>query len=132
MFRFQPARALQRTFRPTTSHVTRPQFLSTTSVRAATKGAEDKDTLKPVSTEYSKSGSDDSAAHSDAAFNPNTTKPEEEEATAEREAGGKNNSLNASPGNKDISQPNPPGAGGSGGAPEKKQSGAGSAPKHGS
>jgi hypothetical protein len=130
MFRIQPARALQRaTFaRPA---VALPRFISSTPARFAQKDAQDKDSLKPRSTEYSKSGSDDGAAHSDAAFNPNKTSPEEAEATAEREAGGKANTMNASPGNPDISQPNSPGVGGNGGAPPKKSSGGGGAPKNG-
>ncbi|RMZ68358.1 Ferredoxin [Pyrenophora seminiperda CCB06] len=129
MFRLQPARALQRvTF--TRAAIARPHFFSTTPARLAQKDAQDKDSLKPRSTEYSKSGSDDSAAHSDAAFNPNKTSPEEAERTAEREAGGKQNSLNVSPGNKDVSDPNSPDVGGNGSAPEKKSSGAGSAPKN--
>ncbi|KAF2847457.1 hypothetical protein T440DRAFT_470973 [Plenodomus tracheiphilus IPT5] len=134
MFCLQPARAraLQRTSQQVMPITTRARFLSNTPVRAATKGAEDKDTLKPTSTEYSKSGSDDSAAHSDAAFNPNVTKPEAEEASVEKEAGGKDNSLNASPSNTDISEPNSAGVGGNGGAPHKKKSGAGGAPKNGS
>lgn len=44
----------------------------------ATKDTQDKDSLKPISTEYSKSGSDDAAAHDDAAFDPNQTSPETE------------------------------------------------------
>lgn len=116
--------------RPVTT-TPRIRCLSTTSIRAAQKDDQDKDTLKPRSNEYSKSGSDDSAAHSDAAFNPSKTSPEEAENTAEREAGGKDNSLNASPGNPDISKPNSPGVGGNGGAPDKKSSGGGSAPKNG-
>jgi hypothetical protein len=128
MFRVQPTRAFQRIARPST--FTR-RFLSTTPTRFAQKDAQDKDSLKPRSTEYSKSGSDDAAASSDAAFNPNKTSPEEAEATAEREQGGKDNSLNASPGNEEISRPNDPNVGGHGGAPKKKQSGGGSAPKSG-
>jgi hypothetical protein len=129
MFRIQPARALQRAaFSPA---IIRPRFLSSTPTRFAQKDAQDKDSLVPRSTEYSKSGSDDGAAHSDAAFDPSKTSPEEEEATAEREAGGKDNTLNVSPGNKDISEPNSPGVGGNGGAPEKKSSGGGGAPKNG-
>jgi hypothetical protein len=102
-----------------------------TPTRFAQKDAQDKDSLVPRSTEYSKSGSDDAAAQSDAAFNPNKTSPEEAEATAEGEQGGKDNALNASPSNPGISEPNSPGVGGHGGAPEKKQSGGGSAPKAG-
>ncbi|KAL1801235.1 hypothetical protein ACET3X_001577 [Alternaria dauci] len=119
MFRIQPVRAVQRAsfVRPA---VARPRFLSTTPARFAQKDAQDKDSLKPRSTEYSKSGSDDGAAHSDAAFDPSKTSPEEAEATAGREAGGPENSLNVSPGNKDVSDPNSPDVGGNGGAPDKK------------
>lgn len=129
MFRIQPARAVQRaTF--SRAAIVRPRFLSTTPARFAQKDAQDKDSLKPRSTEYSKSGSDDGAAHSDAAFDPKQTSPEEAEATAEKEAGGPQNSLNASPGNKKVSEPNSPDVGGNGGAPDKKSSGGGSAPKN--
>ena len=131
MFRYQPTRALQRLTRTTRPSTLTPRFLSTTPTRFAQKDAQDKDSLKPRSTEYSKSGSDDGAASSDAAFNPDKTSPEEAEATAEREAGGKDNSLNASPGNQEVSEPNSPGVGGNGGAPDKKSSGGGSAPKSG-
>lgn len=129
MFRIQPARAVQRaTF--SRAAIVRPRFLSTTPARFAQKDAQDKDSLKPRSTEYAKSGSDDGAAHSDAAFDPKQTSPEEAEATAEKEAGGPQNSLNASPGNKKVSEPNSPDVGGNGGAPDKKSSGGGSAPKN--
>lgn len=132
MFRYHPAHAVQRTFRQTIPCLPRARFLSSTPFRSATKGAEDKDTLKPTSSEYSKSGSDDGAAHTDTAFDPSQTRPAEEEASAERQAQSKDNSLSASPANKDISQPNSRGVGGNGGSPAKKQSGAGSAPKNGS
>lgn len=131
MFRYQPARVLQRAKFCATTISPHGRFLSNTSIRAASKDSQDKDSLNPRSTEYSKSGSDDAAASSDAAFNPNKTSPEEAEATAEREAGGKKNSLNVSPGNETISEPNDPNVGGSGGAPKKDSSGGGSAPKSG-
>lgn len=105
MFRNHLAHAAQRTLQPSTLFISRARLLSTTQFRRATKDAQHKDTLKPTSTEYSKSGSDDAAAHTDTAFNPNETRPAEEEASAEREAGGKENSLGASPANKDISEP---------------------------
>ncbi|KNG50829.1 hypothetical protein DDE82_000084 [Stemphylium lycopersici] len=131
MFRIQPTRAIQRAA-IAHAQVIRPRFVSTTPARFAQKDAQDKDSLKPRSTEYAKSGSDDGAAHSEAAFDPSKTSPEEEEAAAEREAGGPQNSMNVSPGNKDISDPNSPGVGGHGGAPSKKSSGGGSAPKNSS
>lgn len=131
MFRIHPTRAVQRVAfaRPQTLS---SRFVSTTPTRLAQKDAQDKDSLKPRSTEYAKSGSDDGAAHTSAAFDSSKTSPEEAEASAERDAGGKQNSLNVSPGNKDVSQPNPSDVGGHGGAPEKKSSGGGSAPKNSS
>ncbi|KAJ4377970.1 hypothetical protein N0V83_000800 [Neocucurbitaria cava] len=130
MYRFQPSRVLRRAAFARPSAVVTPRFLSTTPVRLAAKDTQDKDSLKPRSNEYSKSGSDQEAASSDAAFNPNKTSPESAEATAESEAGGKDNSLNVSPGNEEVSKPNDPNAGGSG-APDTKSSGGGSAPKNG-
>jgi hypothetical protein len=54
----------------------------------ARKDTQDKDSLKPEPNEYSKSGSDDAAAAVEqAAFDPNQTRPEQEQATAEKESG---------------------------------------------
>lgn len=97
----------------------------------AQKGAEDKDSLKTTSNEYSKSGSDDAAAHTDAAFDPSQTSPEAAEASAEKEAGGKDNSLNVSPGNHEVSHANDPQIGGASQGTNDKPSGAGSPKKHG-
>ncbi|PSN75555.1 hypothetical protein BS50DRAFT_568182 [Corynespora cassiicola Philippines] len=94
------------------------------------KDTQDKDSLNPTSTEYSKSGSDDAAAAaSDAAFNPNKTSPEEERDTAERESNG--NPLDVSPGNPEISKPRGEQEGGAQGSPRTSASGGGSAPKSG-
>ncbi|KAF1850278.1 uncharacterized protein K460DRAFT_272578 [Cucurbitaria berberidis CBS 394.84] len=131
MYRFQSSRVLRRAAFPRPSALTTPRFLSTTPTKFAAKDSQDKDSVNPRSTETSKSGSDDAAASSDAAFNPNKTSPESAEATAENEAGGKDNSLNVSPGNQDVSQPNDPKTTGREGAPDKKSSGGGSAPKNG-
>jgi len=55
----------------------------------ARKDTQDKDSLKPEPNEYSKSGSDDAAAAVEqAAFDPNQTRPEQEQASAEKESGG--------------------------------------------
>jgi len=55
----------------------------------AYKNDQDKDSLKPRSSEYSKSGSgDDGAASTDAAFDPSQTKPEDQEKNVEKENGG--------------------------------------------
>lgn len=59
-----------------------PRFL-------ARKDTQDKDSLKPESNEYSKSGSDHAAAAMDpAAFDSSQIRPEQELASAAREAGG--------------------------------------------
>lgn len=76
-----------------------PSFTRTTNVVAvrpfsqhlqkqAAKDTQDKDSLKPESNEYSKSGSDAQAAQDDAAFDPSKTRPEEQENSSEAENGG--------------------------------------------
>jgi len=100
------------------------------------KGDQDKDSLKPGSSEYSKSGSggDDGAASSNAAFDPSQTSPEQQKRNVGKENGGdSNNSLDVSPANTKVSE-------GKGDKVEKagengdrkRTSGAGSAPKAGS
>lgn len=85
---------LRRSFAARPTYASR-QFLAarqfqTSSRCLARKDAQDKDSLKPESNEYSKSGSDDkSAAVDDAAFNPDKTSPEEEHDTAGAETKGK-------------------------------------------
>jgi hypothetical protein len=128
MFRLQPTRSLARAAR--TQYIA-PRFLSTTRPTFLQKEAQDKDSLKPTSTEYSKSGSDDAAAHTDAAFDPSKTSPEASEASAEQEAGGKDNSLNVSPGNHEVSHANDPQVGGASQGTNDKPSGAGSPNKQG-
>lgn len=128
MFRLQPTRSLAHAAR---TKFAAPRLLSTSRPLFVQKGAEDKDSIKTTSNEYSKSGSDDAAAHTDAAFDPNQTSPEAAEASAEKEAGGQNNSLNASPGNHDISHTNDPKIGGASQGTNDKQSGAGSPNKQG-
>jgi hypothetical protein len=66
---------LRRTCPPGTRIASVRKFHRTTAFSYATKGAENKDEIKAEATEYSKSGSDDQVAHSDTAFDPNTTKP---------------------------------------------------------
>lgn len=124
-------RFLQRTPR---AIVSQPRFLSTTAPRFASKDAQDKDSLKPRSNEYSKSGSDDSAAASDAAFNPNKTSPEAAERTAEaegKEDSGESDPLNVSPGNPEVSKPRPDQEGGADSGVRTKTSGGGSPNKSG-
>lgn len=128
MFRLQPTRSLARAAR---AQFVQPRFLSTSRPLFARKGAEDKDSINTSSNEYSKSGSDDAAAHTDAAFDPSQTSPEAAEASAEKEAGGADNSLNVSPGNSEVSQPNDPEIGGASQGTNDKASGAGSPNKQG-
>jgi hypothetical protein len=136
MFRTQPTRSLLR-FR-----ATRPvsRTLPTTSLRTFTttlptyarKGAEDKDSLEPRRSENSLTGNDDAGAHSDAAFDPNNTAPEGEKADAEKQSGGaKNNPLDVSGGNKDVSKPRSTEEGKPEKSPRTSASGGGSAPKAG-
>ncbi|KAK3074142.1 hypothetical protein LTR53_003672 [Teratosphaeriaceae sp. CCFEE 6253] len=84
----------------------RPIHVSTRQL--ARKDAQDKDSLKPESNEYSKSGSDaESAAVEDAAFNPDKTSPEEEHAASKSESGGGagGDPLEVSPANPSVSDP---------------------------
>lgn len=75
------------TITATTTTTTRPFSLS--PLNQARKDTQDKDSLKPEPTEYSKSGSDDAAAATEkAAFDPSSTRPEEEQNIAGRESGG--------------------------------------------
>ncbi|KAK7737245.1 hypothetical protein SLS63_003036 [Diaporthe eres] len=67
------------------------------------KDDQDRESLKPKSTEGSKSGTDDAAAQSDAAFDPSTTSPEGARDKAESESGG--NSLDVSGANPSKSKP---------------------------
>lgn len=128
MFRLQPARSLARAAR---IQFVQPRFISTSRPLFARKGAEDKDSIDATPTEYSKTGSDNAAAHTDAAFDPNQTSPEAAEASAEQEAGGADNSLNVSPGNHEVSHANDPQVGGASKGTHDKPSGAGSPNKQG-
>ncbi|ELQ35912.1 hypothetical protein MCOR27_006974 [Pyricularia oryzae] len=77
------------------------QFHGAGIARMPYKDDQDRESLKPRAQEYSKSeGGDNEAAKTDAAFNPNKTRPE-----TEKKAGGE--SLDASPANKDISATKP-------------------------
>ena len=49
------------------------------------KQSQDRESIDTESTEYSKSGTDDSAAHSKVAFDPTTRSPEEEKSQASKE-----------------------------------------------
>lgn len=61
--------------------------LSRTTSVAARKDTQHKDSLKPEPNEYSKSASDDEAARlDDTAFDPNQTRPEQEQASSSAES----------------------------------------------
>jgi hypothetical protein len=105
-------------------------FTTTSPATYPRKHAQDRDSLKPESTEYSKSGTDDAAAQNpDAAFNPKKTRPEEETAAAGE--GGEGNPLDVSPGNEKVSRPRGSEEGGAQKGVRKGASGGGSAPKAG-
>jgi hypothetical protein len=98
------------------------------------KGNQDKDSLKPGASEYSKSGSgDDGAAATDAAFDPGQTSPEEQGKNVEAENGGdEDNALDVSPANTKVSKGKKDDTvEKSGGGDRSRTSGAGSAPKAG-
>lgn len=76
------------TMSTTSTTSTRSLHFSRTLLGSTKEDHMERDRLNPTSTEYSKTGSDDAAAHmDDAAFNPNKTRPEEEVGSAERESG---------------------------------------------
>lgn len=84
--------------------VTARAFHATTAPQLPYKDSQDRESLKPGSTEYTKSGRDDDASKNpDAAFNPNKTRPETEGATAG--AGTQGNPLDASGANQELSTP---------------------------
>lgn len=100
----------------TTPSTTRSLHFSRTLLGSTKEDHMERDRLNPTSTEYSKTGSDDAAAHmDDAAFNPDKTSPEEALGSAERESGEVRHQqqqqsssqepspLNVSPGNRDVS-----------------------------
>lgn len=90
-----PRSALKLYIRPSPSLQLLPRTSPATTRTYASKDAPSKDDLNPTSTEYSKSGGDSAAAHTGAAFDPQTTRPEE------NENGG---ALDASPGNPEVNR----------------------------
>ncbi|KAI9151758.1 hypothetical protein HJFPF1_08968 [Paramyrothecium foliicola] len=69
----------------------------------AYKNSQDRNTLKPGSTEYTKSGRDDDGSKLDAAFDPNNTSPEGEKNSASSDPA--SNPLEASGANQGLSKP---------------------------
>ncbi|AEO58856.1 hypothetical protein MYCTH_17585, partial [Thermothelomyces thermophilus ATCC 42464] len=71
------------------------------------KDDQDRRSLKPRSSEGTKSGSDDQVAeNTEAAFNPNMTSPEEAKESAAKHSNG--NPLEASGANQEFSKPRAP------------------------
>lgn len=67
----------------------------------AYKDDQDRESLKPKAHEYTQSGTDDQAAQTDAAFNPNKTSPESAKDSAGAGSGsGGDNPLDVSPADK--------------------------------
>jgi hypothetical protein len=62
------------------------QLHQTTAFGSPRKDAQGKDEIDAAPTEYSKSGTDSDVAHSDTAFDPDTTKPETEKKRADPKA----------------------------------------------
>ncbi|KAF1807983.1 hypothetical protein P152DRAFT_463001 [Eremomyces bilateralis CBS 781.70] len=84
---------------PPSSH-TRP--FHPAPLRLSYKDDQDRTTLKPHSTEYTGSGTDDEAAHTAEAFDPSDTSPESE--IKRKNGTGRNkDELDVSPGNKELS-----------------------------
>ncbi|KAI4141601.1 MAG: hypothetical protein LQ340_007594 [Diploschistes diacapsis] len=108
MSRFLTSRSLRTAFSPRlhglpASRSSRP--LSTSLARQyPRKDSQDRESMNTDAAEYSKSGSDDIAAHKDVAFDSGTVKPEEALGKAEEEEG-VGNPLDVSPANHDVSKP---------------------------
>lgn len=88
------------------------QYHQTTRLGYPYKDDQDRKSLKPKSTDSTRSGTDDDVAHTDVAFDPSKTRPETEKKQADKEAkkkqgnkGTKISPLEASPANQNISKP---------------------------
>ncbi|KAF2148749.1 hypothetical protein K461DRAFT_282216 [Myriangium duriaei CBS 260.36] len=109
-------RSIRLRLSPLSSRLTaRPLSISTPL--CARKDAQDKDSIKVEPNEYSKSGSDPSAAQSGEAFDSSKTRPEEHSTKDSDE-------LNVSPANHKVSQPR----GGTEGGAESSSSQSGQGP----
>nr|POF04543.1 hypothetical protein CFP56_56024 [Quercus suber] len=99
--RFAPARPAPRV------NFAARQFQTSIRLALPNKDAQDKDSMKIESNEYSKTGSDQGAAQDSAAFDPSTTKPESEEAeSAKGEGKSSKEPASVSPQNHEVSKPN--------------------------
>ncbi|KAL8652752.1 MAG: hypothetical protein Q9210_002504 [Variospora velana] len=115
-------------------------FSQSTYLRYPRKDSQDKDSINPEATEYSKSGTDDaSARHEDTAFDPNTTGPGEQKDKVGQKTGASDNPLEVSPANHDVSQGRSETEGGaenssssSGGTSARERASGGGSPQKGS
>ena len=100
---------------PLRSHSIHPRFTLISAVRPFhrspifsdhRKDTQHKDSLDPRSGEYSKSGTDDTAADiKNTSFNSKQTSPEHQKESARKESGGDEKSpLDVSPANRDVSR----------------------------
>lgn len=84
---------------------------TTARLRGPYKDSQDRESLRPVTNENTKSGRDEQVAseHADAAFDPNTTRPEEAAAQTRNKTSKKGpeaeDPLQASGANQDMSKP---------------------------
>jgi len=100
-------------------------FTQTPLTRYPRKGSQDKDSIDRTATEYSKTGSDDSTAQMDAAFDPSNTDPQAEKNDSE------GSELDVSPANPDVSKQRGQTEGGAENSPsEGKRSGGGGQKKN--
>ncbi|KAL3422003.1 hypothetical protein PVAG01_06159 [Phlyctema vagabunda] len=105
---------------------------STSSLQFPRKASQDRESMNTDADEYSKSGTDSTAAEQkDAAFDPDITDPNAEKNKA-GQGGGAGNPLDVSPANPDVSkQGGKEAEGGVEKGQGQKQSGGGSPPKGG-
>ncbi|KAF4974061.1 hypothetical protein FZEAL_9001 [Fusarium zealandicum] len=100
---------LRNVLRTTTAATIRPLH-TTARLRMPYKDSQDRETLRPVSNENTKSGRDEQLAgeHADAAFDPNTTRPEEAAEKTRKQSSKDSRGedpLNASGANQELSTP---------------------------
>lgn len=78
-------------------------YHATTAARLPYKDSQDRESLKPQSSQHTKSGRDDDAAATEAAFSPNVTSPEKAREKAKRQDG--SHALEGSGANQELSNP---------------------------
>lgn len=82
-------------------------YHSTTLLQIPYKNSQDRETVRPGSTENTRSARDDEIAthHPDAAFNPNKTSPEEAMESTRQSGGDKASDLDASGADQKVNKP---------------------------